>query len=179
MALEHLSFIALGSNLAPRWTYLRQAHSLLTQALGNCLAVSSCYETPAWGPITQGPYLNAVLAFELETHTAQSLLSLLLELEQACGRVRLERWGPRTLDLDLLAHGQNTCHSETLTLPHPRLAQRRFVLEPWAEIAPTWSHPSLGTTIADLLNRCPDQTPALNIYTDWTSNLFQTDEPTS
>lgn len=99
------------------------------------LATSSIYRTKPWGPIVQPPYLNmAVLA--RTTLSPHQLLDLCLAIERAQGRVRDIRYGPRTLDIDILAYGDLTLTDETLTLPHPRLAERAFALIPLAEIAP-------------------------------------------
>jgi 2-amino-4-hydroxy-6-hydroxymethyldihydropteridine diphosphokinase len=105
---------------------------------------SRFYRTPPWGPVEQPDFVNAAIAVEtsLEPHV---LLDTLLSIERAFGRVRDgERWGPRTLDLDLLAYGERTIDDERLTLPHPRLAERAFVLLPLADVAPEAFVPGMG-----------------------------------
>lgn len=144
--------IGLGANLGDRADRLRAALDRLAARPGiESLAVSRFAETlPVGGPEDQPPYLNA--AATLRTGLPpESLLAALQDIEAELGRVRSERWGARTLDLDLLLYGDGMWHSPTLTVPHPRLCCRRFVLEPAAEIAADWRHPECGLTIADLL----------------------------
>ncbi len=99
------------------------------------LRVSSLYETPPWGPVPQGPYLNACVAIETRL-SPRALLELCLAIERAHGRERRVRWGPRTLDIDVLAYAGRTVEEPDLHIPHPRLTERAFVLVPLAEIAP-------------------------------------------
>lgn len=152
------AFIGAGSNLGDRFLTLRKAVSMLKEvARTNVLATSSVYESEAHvlpGQEHIPPFLNLVVQVRTELHPAE-LLAALLEIEHACGRVRETRWGPRTLDLDLLAHGSARCITPHLELPHPRVRERRFVLEPWAEIAPDWEVAGWGR-VRTLLHACPD-----------------------
>lgn len=126
------AFLALGSNLGDRERYIQQA----VESLPDVVAVSPVYETePVGGPEGQGPYLNAVV--ELDTDlTPRELLDWCRRLEDAAGRVRAERWGPRTLDVDILLVGDLVVDEPDLQVPHPRMWERDFVLRPLADLAP-------------------------------------------
>ena len=117
--------------------------------------VSSILETEPWGRTDQPRFLNAVAELETGLDPA-ALLDRLLEVERDLGRVRLERWGPRTIDLDLLLHGDRRVQMGGLTVPHPRLHERRFVLEGLAELCPDRVVPGLGRTVRELLDACPE-----------------------
>ena len=147
------AYIALGSNLGDSATLVRDAMVALGRLPGTRLvAASGLYLTPPWGMTEQPSFVNAVAGVET-TLAPKALLEALLDTERAFGRVRDgERWGPRTLDLDLLLHGDRVLDEEGLTLPHPRLAERAFVLLPLAEIAPALDIPGKGR-VADLLAR--------------------------
>ena len=129
------AFIGLGSNLGDRRAYLKDAVEGL-RSHGDVFAVSPLYETePVGGPAGQGPYLNLVV--ELATRdTPRRLLERCQALEEAAGRLRSERWGPRTLDADVLLVEGSEVDEPDLTVPHPRLWERRFVLQPLADLAP-------------------------------------------
>ncbi len=126
--------IALGANLGNPEEQLDIALELLRQSL-DVKAVSSYYETAPVGGPEQPNYLNAVCIAESDL-PAFDLLALLHGVEKVLGRERIERWGPRTIDLDLIQYGGILSYAEELTLPHPRAHERRFVLEPWSEIEP-------------------------------------------
>ncbi len=129
------AFIGLGSNLGDRRAFLRDAVARLGEA-GDVVAVSPLYETePVGGPEGQGPYLNLVV--ELRTaDTPHRLLARCRAVEDAAGRVRTVRWGPRTLDADVLWVEGWVVDEADLVVPHPRLWERRFVLQPLADLAP-------------------------------------------
>jgi 2-amino-4-hydroxy-6-hydroxymethyldihydropteridine diphosphokinase len=146
------AYIALGSNLGDRAGYLERVLTALRQCEGvEVTRVSPVYETrPVGGPPGQGPYLNAVA--EVRTSlAAPDLLDKLLAIERTLGRVRQERDGPRTIDLDLLLYGDLVHADERLTVPHPRLHERLFVLQPLAQLAPGLIHPARQQSIAELL----------------------------
>ncbi|CAA9247395.1 MAG: 2-amino-4-hydroxy-6-hydroxymethyldihydropteridinepyrophosphokinase [uncultured Acidimicrobiales bacterium] len=126
------AFLALGSNLGDRWGYLREAVSSLADVVG----VSHVYETePQGGPPGQPGYLNCVVELDT-TLTPRQLLEVCHRLELAAERVRAEHWGPRTLDVDILLVGDLVIDEADLQVPHPRMWERRFVLEPLADLAP-------------------------------------------
>ena len=126
------AFLGMGSNLGDRWTYLRDA----VDSLSDVVAVSSVYETdPVGGPVDQDAYLNLVVELDTEL-TARQLMSVGQRLQAAAERVQAERWGPRTLDVDVLWIDGVTVDEPDLQVPHPRMFERRFVLAPLAELAP-------------------------------------------
>jgi 2-amino-4-hydroxy-6-hydroxymethyldihydropteridine diphosphokinase len=151
------AYIALGSNLGNRAQALSSAVGHL-RSLGQVVALSSLYETEPVGYHHQPAFLNAVVALETQLEPLP-LLRRLLAIERELGRDRGHGplKGPRTLDLDLLLMGDRIVAGEELSLPHPALAQRRFVLEPLAEIAPELRHPESNQTMAELLAQLPDE----------------------
>lgn len=151
------SAVALGSNIGDSQTILEAAIKSLAQTSGILLeAKSRWYKTKAVGP-PQPDYLNGCVTLQVEM-LPQQLLEILLGIEQQFGRVRQERWGPRTLDLDLLLFDDFIVDTPNLQIPHPRMRDRAFVLVPLAEIAPDWIEPVSGCVIKELLKEvdCSD-----------------------
>jgi 2-amino-4-hydroxy-6-hydroxymethyldihydropteridine diphosphokinase len=148
------AIIGLGSNLGDRRAALDGALAALAETPGvRVRLVSSFHETePVGGPPGQGTYLNAAAMLQT-TLDPLSLLHILQAIEARFGRVRTVHWGERTLDLDLLLFDDRIIRSPELTVPHPRLAQRRFVLEPLAEVAPEAVEPASGRTVSELLRQ--------------------------
>ena len=155
MPNPRLVYIALGSNVGDRAAMLARAIEKMNGAGLRVLRQSSLYETEPVGGPPQPWFLNAVVETETEM-MLHLVLRALQDIEQAMGRQRSIACGPRTLDLDLLFDGDNVIRSGELDVPHPRLAQRRFVLAPLAELAPRLIHPVLRKTVAELLAETSD-----------------------
>lgn len=144
--------IALGANIGNPQEQMDIAVSLLREAL-DVQSVSTYYRTAPVGGPAQPDYLNAVVLAESDLPAAD-LLALLHGIEKVLGRERIEKWGPRTIDLDLIQYGAILSYAEELTLPHPRAHERRFVLQPWAEIEPDAILLTHGS-ISELLSQLP------------------------
>ena len=143
-----LAYVGIGANLGPREETLRRAVELLGRADGvEVVGVSELRETDPVGVVDQPPFLNGAVSVET-TLSPRALLDLLLEVERSLGRVRGERWGPRVVDLDLLVYGIEVLDEPGLHVPHPRLHERRFALEPLAEMNPELEIPGRGTVSA-------------------------------
>jgi 2-amino-4-hydroxy-6-hydroxymethyldihydropteridine diphosphokinase len=140
-----VAYVGLGANVGPREVTLLRAVDLLAEADGvEVLAVSQLRETDPVGIVDQPRFLNGAARIDTSL-SPRALLELLLRIEQSLGRVREERWGPRTVDLDLLVYGGLTVDEPGLRVPHPRLHERRFALEPLAELDPELVVPGLGS----------------------------------
>lgn len=139
--------LSLGSNLGDRARHLSNA----VTALGDSVVrTSSIYRTPPWGPVSQDNYYNIVLIVQAEGVDGYGWLERCRSLEQAAGRIRDIRWGPRTLDVDVIVAGDEISEDPDLILPHPRAHERAFVLLPWVEIEPDAELPGFGA-VSDLL----------------------------
>lgn len=151
------TYVAFGGNQGDVREYFRHAKARLAAAASNPVRMSSLYQTAPVGVEDQPPFLNAVLEMNWRG-TSRELLSLCLAVERECGRDRRheERWGPRTLDLDVLLVGDETIESDELTVPHPRMAERAFVLVPLVELSPELVPPGSDQSIFRMLANLGD-----------------------
>lgn len=149
-------FLLLGGNLGDRVSNLRHCNTLIEELLGPIVENSSIYETEPWGKSDQPSFLNQALQIETSLPPME-LLSACLTIEKKMGRSRDEKWGARVIDIDIIYFDNQILNSIDLILPHPRMAERKFVLTPLAEINPSFVHPVLLKTNEELLKECKDQ----------------------
>lgn len=151
----HSVFLLTGSNLGDRSSQLSQCIAALEQHAGTVVQCSQVYETEAWGKEGLPAHLNQAL--HLHTNLGPlDLLQVIHNIEHSLGRVRQEKWGIRALDIDIIYYDNMVLNLPQLTIPHPLLQERRFVLQPLAEIAPAYHHPVFGKSNYELLETCMD-----------------------
>jgi 2-amino-4-hydroxy-6-hydroxymethyldihydropteridine diphosphokinase len=150
------TYLLIGGNVGDRHGNLEQASKLVETHAGKIVKRSSIYETAAWGKEDQPAFLNQVLHVETGLEPA-ALLQAVLKAEEEMGRTRQEKYGPRTIDIDILLYDDIILETNELTVPHPQLHLRRFALMPLAEIAASKIHPALKKSIDELLLECPDK----------------------
>lgn len=148
-------FLLLGANLGNPATQLAKALDKIESQVGKIEVCSSLYESEAWGVTDQPTFLNQV-ALVSTSLPPLDILDTIQTIENNLGRVRLSKWGARVIDIDILYFNHDCIQHERLVVPHPYLPDRRFVLVPLSEIAPSFTHPKLGLTTIDLLTQCED-----------------------
>lgn len=154
----NVTYLCLGGNIGDRETALNQAILIISQEIGNIVSKSSIYETEAWGVENQQAYLNQCIAVTTNL-TAEELIHSVLVIEKQLGRERSNSitYEPRIIDIDIIFYNNTIIETPQLTVPHPRLHLRKFVLIPLNEIASNHLHPILNKTIFNLLSDCEDQ----------------------
>jgi len=148
-------FLLLGSNLGHRKEFLQQAIMHISYDVSPDIRLSSVYETQSWGKTDEPNYLNMVVEVKTDL-PAQTILERILSIEQVMGRKREEKWGSRTIDIDILYYNSEIINKPGLHVPHPQLHNRRFTLEPLVELAPSFVHPVLNKTNSELKNELLD-----------------------
>jgi 2-amino-4-hydroxy-6-hydroxymethyldihydropteridine diphosphokinase len=156
MQFLNKAYLLIGGNVGDMILHLHQATELLNLECGKIDALSSIYETAAWGNVYQPPFLNQALLLKTP-FTAPALMTKLLLIEEKMGRKRLEKYGPRLIDIDILLFNNEIHESASLTIPHPELQNRMFALIPLAEIAGGFVHPVFKKSISRLLQECKDE----------------------
>jgi 2-amino-4-hydroxy-6-hydroxymethyldihydropteridine diphosphokinase len=151
----NISYLLIGGNVGDRHLQLETARAGITTAGGRIILASSLYETAAWGKTDQADFLNQALEVSM-VQDAPQWLATLLAIEEKMGRRRLEKYGSRIIDIDILFFNNSIIRDERLTIPHPEIQYRRFALAPMEEIAPFYTHPVLNRTVRELLADCSD-----------------------
>ncbi|MDI9878119.1 2-amino-4-hydroxy-6-hydroxymethyldihydropteridine diphosphokinase [Flectobacillus longus] len=149
-------FLSLGSNLGNREENLNQAIQLIRQNISTNLSISNIYETEPWGNLNQAGFLNLILKIENSSLLPHEVLEKIQKIEIELGRVRVEKWGERCIDIDIIYHNDLVLDDTQLVIPHPFMQERKFVLVPLADVAPDWVHPVLQKTTLQMLQDCPD-----------------------
>jgi len=163
MGRRHTYLLGLGSNIEPREAYMLRARNAL-QRFGKTEKSASLYESSAYGVTDQADFLNSAVRFSCELEPRR-LLDTIKQIEKEMGREVRQRWGPREIDIDILAWDGGAVEEEGLHVPHRELAQRRFVLAPLAEIAADWT--AGGKTIWELFKHCPDNGTVRIVKKEW------------
>ncbi|HFI0037538.1 TPA: 2-amino-4-hydroxy-6-hydroxymethyldihydropteridine diphosphokinase [Streptococcus suis] len=164
--MKHVAYLSIGGNMGDRLAYLKAALETVDRHPDCRLGlVSPIYETPAWGKTDQADFLN--LACQVETDlSAQDFLAICQQIELDLDRVRIEKWGQRTIDLDIIFWDEEKIQEENLIVPHPYAHERAFVLLPLADIAADYRHPSFGQSVEELVINLGDTSDIKKISLD-------------
>ena len=151
----NIVFLQLGSNLGDRELLLKDAITAIENRVGDVVEFSKVYESAPWRVEGQENYLNQILKVKTKL-LADEVLSVVLDIEKQLGRIRLEKWGERLIDIDIIFYNDSIIETPELCVPHKHLHERMFVLTPLHNIAPEMVHPKYNKTIEELLNMCTD-----------------------
>ena len=153
---KSITYLLIGGNLGDRFLNLQRASELISEMIGEIQKKSAVYETAAWGLEEQPSFLNQVLEVATEL-SPENLLAEIHFIEGKLERQRLQKWGARTMDIDILFYESQVIDTPNLTVPHPYLHLRRFTLVPLCELIPNFVHPILQKTVGELLEECGDE----------------------
>ena len=156
------AYLITGGNIGNRQEEHNYAARLIQERCGTIIDRSSLYETAAWGKTDQESFLNQALVLET-TLNARDLLNEILYIENLMGRDRVEKYGPRIIDIDIIFFNHQVIRENGLIIPHPEMAKRRFVLEPLNQVIPAYIHPIYYKTVSELLDQCDDSLPVKKI----------------
>jgi len=156
-------YLLMGSNLGDRERHLQSASREIGRLLGPIITTSSVYKTAAWGNTDQPDFYNQVVILTTERSPTEAL-QVIQQIERQSGRERKEKWGSRTIDIDILFWGNQIISTPELIIPHPGIPQRRFTLIPLLEIAPDFIHPVLNKSIHELLQDCTDRLSVEKVF---------------
>lgn len=154
---KYTSYLGLGTNLGNRDENLKIAVELIFETVGTVVNVSAIYKTAAWGVTNQPDFYNQVIEIKTDLFPWE-LMKALLEIEKKMGRIRIKKWHERLIDIDILFFENVILFSENLTIPHPFIQDRMFVLKPLEELGTDFLHPVFKKTISQLINECHDTT---------------------
>ena len=154
-------YIQLGSNIGERKSYIAKSMQHIEDNIGEIITESSVFETIPWGNKNQDNFLNSVIKIKTPVD-AFKVLKKSQEIENNLGRERVEKWGERTIDIDILFYNNEIINTTKLNIPHPFIQKRKFVLIPLSEIAPNYIHPILKKNISTLLSECKDNQKVLD-----------------
>ncbi len=154
--MKHKVYLMLGSNMGDSRKFLLDAAARIQSSVGKVIKSSSLYRTSAWGNMKQNDFLNQAIIVETKMPVGM-LMDTLLDIEKKMGRVRTLKYAPRTIDIDILFYDNKILHTPQISVPHPRIKERRFVLVPLKELSPGFKHPETGEPMSALLKVCKDE----------------------